>query len=572
MSIATEISRIQQAKADIKSSIEAKGVTVPSAALIDDYSDYVDAIQTGGGGDDSMEHYLNNTLTSYTVPASITSLHNYCFSHLTNLKSINLNNVTSIGERAFEYNDLSDSDVIVNNDVTIGTDAFYMSKIKKVDFKGDATLSNTVFRYCKDLEKIIFEGNFTFNGSNYWIQECQKIKSAGGLNSGCNIEIDTSGNLPDYLFSSYDLNSIELNNTTSLNSYSINGCFGLKKLTLPSTLTTINNYNFNYFYSCGELEFKSVNPPTWAKYKTNSQMPLMDMIVPADSLQSYKTAFPEFSDIIFADNDKPSHQYSEARYWSNNSLTTSTSQATILTSNTFSSSNRRAVYVGKIVTEIQQNFHTSSWHCIIPDDNSIETIGNNALQYTHANLNLPNIVSIGQNAFQYSTFDNLNLGNNLTTIGNQAFANVISNGDFVIPDSVTNMGYNVFQYAKIKKVTLGSGIAMQNSSYSIIGTKYMSDPLMEVVVRFPVIYQGNFQGAYTLDIVLTENVTTIKYNSITNPHSITCLSTTPPTMEKDGIDSLNDAKIYVPAESVDTYKAATNWSKYASNIEAIPSE
>lgn len=47
MSIASELTRIQGAKADIKAAIEAKGVTVPSSALIDDYADYVDAIQQG---------------------------------------------------------------------------------------------------------------------------------------------------------------------------------------------------------------------------------------------------------------------------------------------------------------------------------------------------------------------------------------------------------------------------------------------------------------------------------------------------------------------------------------------
>lgn len=49
MSIATEITRIQQAKADIKAAIEAKGVTVPSSATIDTYDDYVSQISGGGG-------------------------------------------------------------------------------------------------------------------------------------------------------------------------------------------------------------------------------------------------------------------------------------------------------------------------------------------------------------------------------------------------------------------------------------------------------------------------------------------------------------------------------------------
>lgn len=49
MSIATEITRIQQAKADIKTAIEAKGVTIPSSATIDTYDDYVSQISTSGG-------------------------------------------------------------------------------------------------------------------------------------------------------------------------------------------------------------------------------------------------------------------------------------------------------------------------------------------------------------------------------------------------------------------------------------------------------------------------------------------------------------------------------------------
>ncbi len=48
--IAQEITRIQTAKSDLKTSIENKGVSVPSNALIDDYADYVDQIQQGSGG------------------------------------------------------------------------------------------------------------------------------------------------------------------------------------------------------------------------------------------------------------------------------------------------------------------------------------------------------------------------------------------------------------------------------------------------------------------------------------------------------------------------------------------
>lgn len=47
MSIASEIQRIQGAKADIKTAIENKGVEVSSDLLIDGYADLIDAISTG---------------------------------------------------------------------------------------------------------------------------------------------------------------------------------------------------------------------------------------------------------------------------------------------------------------------------------------------------------------------------------------------------------------------------------------------------------------------------------------------------------------------------------------------
>ena len=47
MSITSEITRLQNAKNDIKTAIEAKGVEIPSNATLDEYSDYVEEIPTG---------------------------------------------------------------------------------------------------------------------------------------------------------------------------------------------------------------------------------------------------------------------------------------------------------------------------------------------------------------------------------------------------------------------------------------------------------------------------------------------------------------------------------------------
>lgn len=50
MSVSSEITRLTNAKASIKTAIEGKGVTVSSSTTLDGYADLIDAIQTGGGG------------------------------------------------------------------------------------------------------------------------------------------------------------------------------------------------------------------------------------------------------------------------------------------------------------------------------------------------------------------------------------------------------------------------------------------------------------------------------------------------------------------------------------------
>jgi hypothetical protein len=67
MSIASEISRLQQAKSDLATSIANKGVTVPAATTLDGYAALVDQIQQGGGGlpYDAEIEYLQSDGTAY---------------------------------------------------------------------------------------------------------------------------------------------------------------------------------------------------------------------------------------------------------------------------------------------------------------------------------------------------------------------------------------------------------------------------------------------------------------------------------------------------------------------------
>ena len=97
---------------------------------------------------------------------------------------------------------------------------------------------------------------------------------------------------------------------------------------------------------------------------------------------------------------------------------------------------------------------------------------------------------------------------------------------------------------------------------------------------------GVFKDCYKLDnVVLPSTVTTIRehvFYGCSALKSLTCLSTTPPTLSVDdhGRASLFGATdrhsapsgyyIYVPAEALNAYKTASGWSNYASRIQAIP--
>ena len=76
-------------------------------------------------------------------------------------------------------------------------------------------------------------------------------------------------------------------------------------------------------------------------------------------------------------------------------------------------------------------------------------------------------------------------------------------------------------------------------------------------------------------VTIPSSVTSIgayAFNFCNRLESVTVEATAPPTL---GYYALNytseNLVIYVPAGSVETYKAASGWSTYASRIQAIPS-
>lgn len=137
------------------------------------------------------------------------------------------------------------------------------------------------------------------------------------------------------------------------------------------------------------------------------------------------------------------------------------------------------------------------------------------------------VTSIGGYAFyNCSALTSVTIQNGTTSIGEQAFANCYALNNLKISNSVTSIGnYAFYSCSALTNVTIPNSVT---------------------------------------------SIGEAAFSTCRNLLSLTVKSTSPPTLGDYAFQTTPSAVIYVPAESVDTYKAASGWSTYSSKIQAIP--
>ena len=194
------------------------------------------------------------------------------------------------------------------------------------------------------------------------------------------------------------------------------------------------------------------------------------------------------------------------------------------------------------VTSIGDN---AFWYCssltsiTIPE--SVTSIGKEAFRECSALTTIPNsVTSIGRSAFEgCSSLTSFTIPNSVIGIVNGAFGQCSALTSITIPNSVTNIGKSAFyQCSSLTFITI------PNSVTSIV--------------------DDVFSGCTSLtSITIPNSITSIgwyAFQACSSLSSITCLAPIPPTCENYCFEDVpRNIPLYVPAESLEAYKAAKTW-------------
>jgi len=255
MSIANQISRLNTAKSDIRNSIIAKGVSVPTTAKIDTYDNYIAQIEGGGGGG------------SWTPPADwidISSVNDNEINLLTSDGGVGIafSVTTASGTYSIDWGDgvietARASGTTYSHQYTIGSGQSVnsgqytcfkiriygaSSNITRFQMQKVPNYNNT--QYCGLLWAVFGTQNIT-NYANTFYQsgiECRELQA-------CTIP--------------------SLNNCSST-SQMFNNCYALSSITLPTSWGNVTNCS-QMFYYCYALSSITL-PTSWGNVTNCSQM------------------------------------------------------------------------------------------------------------------------------------------------------------------------------------------------------------------------------------------------------------------------------------------------------------
>lgn len=341
--ISEEITRLQTAKANIKTAIENKGVEVSSNAKIDDYASLIDDISSGGSTSkygNLIDNYIGQTTTNFhlealfktlVIPSNIKSIWQP-FPSYSQLESIDFeanSQCTGLPDRCFLNITTLTTAVLPPLITVIPQQCFDNTRIKTIDIPNGVTkFDNYCFRKNPSLTTVNMLGNSLTHIGACAFEDCTNlvvftipstvvtIGNNAFLNTtslSTNIIIPNGVNtIPQQCFNNSGIIGVTIPNTvTTIGSQAFDNT-NITSLIIPDSVITIDSYSFRgnaqlqtveigtgctsiglaAFQNCQSLTsitIKAATPPTlgtWVFDNTNN----CPIYVPSESVDVYKAA------------------------------------------------------------------------------------------------------------------------------------------------------------------------------------------------------------------------------------------------------------------------------------------
>lgn len=266
MSIASELTRLQNAKAAIKQSLENKGATIDSSATLSDYPSIIDNLPSGG--DNSvLKDLIERDITSIEIPEGTTQIGHSAFLECQNLQEITIPNTVTIIQDA----------------------AFYLCGVRNPIIPSSVTrINGNPFR-SSGLYNIVIPETVKSFIYTYAFQGCSYLQTA--VINDTNPASVNGVDICNHMFQGCTaLTSVSFNhNILSIGNRAFQNCTSLPSFTIPSTVTNIQASAFYGCTSLTEIIVEATTPPTLASgaFDNTNNCPIY---VPCESVQAYKTA------------------------------------------------------------------------------------------------------------------------------------------------------------------------------------------------------------------------------------------------------------------------------------------